>query len=256
MPLAPYAEPFFAPPTPRPVDGARVGVLLVHGFTGSPASVVPWGRELADRGYAVAVPRLPGHGTSWQEMNRCRWQDWYAEADRGLDKLRSDCDQVVVGGLSMGATIALLLAARRGRDVAGVVSVNVSIANADPLRFALPVLKRLRGSRPGIAGDINKPGQSEHGYDRLPLRAAAELLAMYPVVQRELPAVTQPVLVLRSAVDHVADPGSHQTLLRLVSSRDVTETVLANSYHVATLDFDAPVIVSESARFVDRVTAA
>ena len=253
MSAAPSTEPFFADAAPS-ADGQRVGVLLSHGFTGSPASMVPWGRYLAEQGYAVAVPRLPGHGTTWQEMNRTRWQDWYAEVERSFEKLRANCDHVVVGGLSMGATLALLLAAERQSEVAGIVSVNVSIDNKDPRRFALPLLKRVVPSFPGIADDVKKPGVTESGYDRLPLRAAAELVSLYKHLRPQLPRITQPLLVFRSSEDHTADPGSHDLLMRSVSSRDVTERVLENSYHVATLDYDAPVIFEESAEFVRRVT--
>ena len=160
-------------------DGRRVGVLLCHGFTGSPASVRPWGEHLAAEGYAVSVPRLPGHGTTWQDMNRTTWQQWYGEVERAFDSLLERCDSVVAGGLSMGATLSLLLAAERGPEVAGVMSVNVSIDNKDPRRFAAPVIKHLMGSFPGIADDIKKPGVTEQGYDRLPLKAAHELLKLY-----------------------------------------------------------------------------
>lgn len=253
MSVAPPTEPFYADADPGD-DGQRVGVLLSHGFTGSPASMVPWGHYLAEQGYAVAVPRLPGHGTTWQEMNRTRWQDWYGEVERAFEKLRANCDQVVVGGLSMGATLALLLAAERQSEVAGILSVNVSIDNKDPRRFALPLLKRLVPSFPGIADDVKKPGVTEGGYDRLPLRASAELVALYNHLRPQLPRITQPLHVFRSSEDHTADPGSHDLLMKSVSSRDVTERILENSYHVATLDNDAPVIFEESAEFVRRVT--
>jgi carboxylesterase len=253
VPLAPHAEPFFADATPGP-DGQRIGVLLSHGFSGAPASMTPWGRYLAEQGFGVSVPRLPGHGTTWQEMNTTTWQDWYGEVERSFDKLRANCDQVVVGGLSMGAALVLLLAAQRQGEVAGIVSVNVSVDNKDPRRFALPVLKRLLPSFPGITGDIKKPGVDEPGYDRLPLRAAAELIGLYKELQPQLPRVTQPLVLFRSAEDHVADPGSHEMVMRQVSSRDLTERILENSYHVATLDNDAPVIFEESAEFVRRVT--
>ncbi|MGN6578144.1 MAG: alpha/beta hydrolase [Nocardioides sp.] len=254
MSVAPHAEPFFAEANPTGPDGQKVGVLLCHGFTGSPASMVPWGRYLAEQGFGVAVPRLPGHGTTWQDMNKTTWRDWYGEVERAFEKLRAECDQVVVGGLSMGATLALLLAANRQSEVAGVISVNVSVDNKDPRRFALPVLKRFIPSFPGITDDVKKPGVTESGYDRLPLHAAHEFIGLCKQVQTQLPRVTQPLLEFKSSVDHVADPGSHKLLLNTVSSRDVTERILENSYHVATLDNDAPLIFDESAEFVRRVT--
>jgi carboxylesterase len=254
VPLEPHAEPFFAEPTPRQSDGQRVGVLLSHGFTGSPASMVPWAEHLACLGYGVAAPRLPGHGTTWQELNRCTWADWYAEVERSFDKLRAECDQVVVGGLSMGGGLALKLAADRPRDVAGVMLVNPAVNMTRKDLLALPVLKLVIPAVPGIANDIKKPGVQEHGYNRTPLRALHEMLTAWKKVREDLPKVTAPLLLFRSAEDHVVDPSSGKIVLSRVSSRDLTERILENSYHVATLDNDAPAIFEESAEFVRRVT--
>ncbi|MGH3509532.1 MAG: alpha/beta hydrolase [Nocardioidaceae bacterium] len=252
MPLAPHAEPFLADARPGQ-DGRRVGVLLSHGFTGSPASMVPWGRFLAEKGYAVAVPRLPGHGTTWQEMNRTTWADWYGELDRAFDKLLANNDSVVVGGLSMGGALALELAADRGREVAGIVLVNPAVNTTRKDVLALPVLKHVVRSFPGIANDIKKGGE-EYGYTRTPLKAAHSMMTAWRSVRSDLPKVTQPLLLFRSAEDHTVDPSSAKIILGSVSSRDVTERLLDNSYHVATLDNDAPAIFAESAEFVERVT--
>jgi carboxylesterase len=247
-------EPFYAEAVPAPRDGQRVGVLLVHGFTGSPASLRPWGRHLGEQGFGVAVPRLPGHGTTWQDLNGTGWADWYGEAERAFEKLRADNDQVVVGGLSMGGGLALQLAADRGREVAGVVVVNPAVHLDRKDLVVLPVLKHLVGSMPGITNDIKKPGVEEHGYSRTPLKATHAMLTAWKALVLDLPKVTQPLLVFRSSVDHVVDPSSAALIRRGVSSRDLTERILENSYHVATLDHDAPRIFEESAQFVRRVT--
>lgn len=252
--LAPHAQPFTCDGTPDESDGRRVGVLLSHGFTGSPASMVPWGRHLADQGFAVDVPRLPGHGTTWQEMNTTGWRDWYAELDRAFDKLHANCDQVVVGGLSMGGGLALKVAADRGSDVAGVLLVNAAVASSNKQLRAVPLLKRVIPSMPGIGNDIKKPAQEEHGYDRVPLKALGSMMAAWKEVRRDLPKVTQPILLFRSATDHVVDPSSARIIASQVSSREVQERILENSYHVATLDNDAPTIFEESVEFIRRVT--
>ena len=254
MPVAPAAEPFYADAVPADRDGQRVGVLLVQGFTGSPASMVPWGRYLADRGLGVAVPRLPGHGTTWRELNRTRWSDWYGEVERAFEKLQANNDRVVVGGLSMGGALSLRLAADRGRDVAGVVLVNPALSTRRKDVLALPVLQHVVPSFPGIANDIKKPGVDECAYPRTPLRAARSMMSAWKPLRDDLPRVTQPLLLFRSSVDHVADPTSATVIRAAVSSRDLTERVLENSYHVATLDHDAPIIFEESAQFIRRVT--
>ena len=241
MPVAPTAEPFVTDAVPNPEDGQRVGVLLVHGFTGSPASMAPWGRvprragarRLRCRGCPATAPR-------WQELNRTRWADWYGEVDRAFEKLRANHDQVVVGGLSMGGGLALRLAADRGREVAGVVVVNPAVSTERKDVLALPVLKHVVRSLPGIANDIKKPGVEEHGYTRTPLRAAHSMTLGLEGAARRTSRVTQPLLMFRSVEDHVVDPSSAAVIRARVSSRDLTERMLENSYHVATLDNDAP----------------
>jgi carboxylesterase len=251
--VSPEVEPFHAAPTTK--DGRCVGVLLCHGFTGSPAAMVPWGRALAEQGYGVAVPRLPGHGTTWQELNRTGWGDWHAEVDRSFRELQELCDRVVVGGLSMGGALALELAAEHGPAVSGLVLVNPAVHTNRKDVLALPLLKHVVPSFPGITDDIKKPGVVEHGYDRTPLRAAHAMISAWKDVRAALPQVTQPLLLFRSAEDHLVDPSSARIILGSVSSRDVTERVLTDSYHVATLDNDAPTIFEESAAFIGRVTS-
>ncbi|HZJ06834.1 MAG TPA: alpha/beta fold hydrolase [Nocardioidaceae bacterium] len=249
-----HAQPFQFGCTPGESDGQRVGVLLSHGFTGSPASMVPWGKHLAGEGFGVDVPCLPGHGTTWKDMNATSWKDWYAELGLAFDKLQANCDQVVVGGLSMGGGLALKLAAERGSDVAGVILVNAAVASNNKQLLAVPLLKRVIASMPGIGNDIKKPGQDEYGYDRVPLKALGSMMTAWKEVRRDLPKVTQPILLFRSAEDHVVDPSSARIIASKVSSRDVQERILQNSYHVATLDNDAPAIFEESVEFIRRVT--
>lgn len=236
-------------------DGGRVGVLLCHGFTGSPASMRPWAEHLASAGFSVELPRLPGHGTEWQHLNRTQWQDWFAEVERALLDLTERCDQVVVGGLSMGGTLALRLAQAHGTSVRGLVLVNPSIASTNRALVALPVLRRVLRSVPGIINDIAKPGQDEVGYERIPLHALHSLTLMWKVVRADLAKVTQPVLLYRSATDHVVGDSEAPIIVSGASSTDITEVALANSFHVATLDHDAPVIFEGSVEFIERITA-
>jgi len=259
MPDAPAADvpthPLSLPATPERTGGRAIGVLLVHGFTGSPASMKPWARHLAEQGYAVEVPRLPGHGTKWQDLNQVAWTDWYAEAERAFDALRASCEAVVVGGLSMGGSVVLRLAEERGDQVSGVVLVNPFVSSTRKELVVLPVLKHVVPSLGGVVNDIKKPGQDEVGYTRLPLKGLAAVMDMWKVVVPGLGRVTQPLLYFRSATDHVIDDSSSPTVLRAVGSTDVEERILDNSYHVATLDHDAPRIFEDSAAFVARVTA-
>jgi len=248
--VLPGAEPFEAGEGP-------VGVVLSHGFTGTPQSLRPWAEHLAAAGYAVALPRLPGHGTRWQDLNATRWPDWYGEVERAFDRLRSRCDQVFAGGLSMGGTLVLRLAEQRPADVAGLVVVNPHLGTERrDVKYLLPLLHRVVPSFPGIASDIRKPGEKELAYDRTPLRAMHSLTHLLKLVVTDLPKIIAPTLLYRSRVDHVVEPISGRLLRAGASSVDVDERILEDSFHVATLDHDAPAIFEGSVDWIRRHTTA
>ncbi|WP_069172459.1 alpha/beta hydrolase [Streptomyces griseus] len=246
MPVLPGAEPFRH-------EGGEVGVLLCHGFTGSPQSLRPWADRMADRGLTVSLPLLPGHGTRWQDMAVTGWQDWYAEVDRELRALRDRCRQVFVFGLSMGGALSLRLAAKHGDAISGLVLVNPANKVHGLSAYALPVARHVVRTTKGLTSDIALAGSEEVGYDRVPLHAAHSVRTFFRLVDAELPQVTQPLLLLHSPQDHVVPPADSARILSRVSSTDVQEILLEQSYHVATLDHDAERVFDESCRFVERL---
>jgi len=251
----PRAEAFVLPARPELTGGRRVGVLMSHGFTGSPASMRPWGEALAARGYGVHAPRLPGHGTTWQDMARTGWDDWRGELDRALDVLLAEHDVVAVAGLSMGGALALRLAADRPGDVASLVLVNPAVTSRDRRLVAVPLLRRVLASMPGIGNDIRARVEDgaevdEVGYDRVPLAALHQMMTGWRALRGDLGRVAAPLLMFRSVTDHVVDPSSGAVITSGVGSAQVTERLLERSWHVATLDHDLPVLVEESAAFL------
>jgi len=248
---------------PARLEGdADTAVLLIHGFTGSPASIHPWAESLHTNGYTVAVPRLPGHGTTWQDMERTTWQDWYAAAEQALDELVGQYRQVYVGGLSMGGALALRLAEQRSADVAGVMVVNPGVRRPDrtdvPILLALDrvgllgPLTKVMPTVPGISNDIKKPGQDEVAYDQVPIKSGIQLLKLQEDVRGNLPQVTQPLMVFTAPEDHVAEPVNSDIVMTETGSRRKTQVLLPESYHVATLDNDAETIFVESLEFILR----
>jgi carboxylesterase len=256
--VLPGAEPFLFepenPPPGAPWQPGQVGVVLCHGFTGSPQSLRPWGEYLRDAGATVHAPRLPGHGTRWQDMNLTRWPDWYGELERALDAMLgrlSGTDPVVFAmGLSMGGTLVTRLAQQRGADLAGLVLVNPSFTTLRRDAFLLSPLSRVVPSFPGIANDIKKAGAAELAYTRIPLKAAHSLNLLWKTVREDLAKVDVPIRLYRSAEDHVVEPVNGRILMEGVSSTEVEEIVLTDSYHVATLDNDAERIFEGSVEFV------
>ena len=243
MPVMPGAEPFFH-------SGGSTAVLLCHGFTGNPSSLRPWADYLAAAGLTVSLPRLPGHGTTWQEMAGTRWEDWYAEIDRAYEELRGQTGEIFAMGISLGACLALRLAEQRGEQVAGLVLVNPSITADTRLFLLAPVLKFAVPSLKGIGSDIKREGAHELSYERVPVRAAASLPQLWRLTKERLGDVTQPVLAYYSTADHVVGPASMRILREALPAGQLTARELGNSYHVATLDNDADEIFAGSLEFV------
>jgi carboxylesterase len=235
-------------------DGGPVGVLLCHGFTGSPASMRPWAEHLASGGLSVSLPLLPGHGTEWQQMQVTRWPDWYACVERELRDLAAQCDHVFVMGLSMGGTLTLRLALEHADVVSGIAVVNASVHSKNPALRALPLLRHVLPTVPGIRNDIKKPDQDELAYPKVPLQALYSLTELWDDVAPRLDRITCPMIAFGSDDDHVVEPSNSVEIVQGVSSKDVTFIPLHDSYHVATLDNDAPLIFEQSLAFVHRIS--
>lgn len=236
-------------------EGGDVGVLVLHGFTGNPSSTRPLAEALAGDGFAVEMPRLPGHGTRWQELQKARWHDWAREAAAAFEQLRARTRAQVVVGLSMGGALALHLAQTRGADLAGIVLINPFLQLTDPRLRVLPLLKWVLPGVPGVGNDIAKPDADEKPYPRVPLKALASLVAFQRRVRADLGKVTVPTLVFTSRQDHTVDPGNTQIVLDGIAASDVEQVWLERSYHVATLDYEAEEVAQRTAAFVARVGA-
>lgn len=241
---------------------ARTGILLVHGFTGSPISLRPLAEQLGAAGFSVDLPRLPGHGTTWRDLMPTRYDDWRAHALGAARALAARCDRLVLFGLSMGGTLVLDLASGGGVAAAGVVTVNAQILDREGLVVKLaPFLEKILPVVPAqvaglTANDIAKPGVSEHAYGWVPSAAGNSLLRALPRVREQLTNVPCPVVVMYSEQDHSVSPENSRALLNMIRCPDLTELKLERSYHVATLDYDQPLILERVIAFADRLAAA
>jgi carboxylesterase len=246
-PVLTDAEPFTFP-------GNELGVLLLHGFTGSPQGLRLWGEALHRGGLTVHCPLLPGHGTHWRDLAVTGYAAWEEASLAGLELLRERCEQVVVCALSFGGALALHLAARRPDKVRGVVAVNPWLYLNDRRLLLLPVLKHLLPTMPGVGSDIADSPLKELAYERVPLKALVAARALQSLVKAELGGVTQPLRLYVSRQDHVVPPGNSTFIAERVASTDVEVVWLERSYHVATLDCERDRIFDGSLEFVRRVT--
>src|SRR5438270_10960761 len=248
-PVLPGAEPFSAPGGPH-------GALVLHGFTGCPQSMRGLGQAYAAGGFAVELPRLPGHGTSLDDMLETGWSDWSATAEAAYADLAGRCDKVVVSGLSMGGTLTLWLAERHP-EIAGIVLVNPAAEPpAESFREMLQgILDSGNSTMPAVGNDIADPGGTELAYESTPV---APLLSMFDAVKEVaggLAKIECPVLLMNSPQDHVVPPESSDLIANGVAG-PLERVTLERSYHVATLDYDKDEIERRAVEFAKKVTAA
>ena len=235
------------------LPGGKIGVLVIHGFTGSPVSIAPWAKFLNKSGYTVSAPLLPGHGSSWQQMNQTTWQDWYEQVEKSFLELKQSCDRVFIAGFSMGAALALRLCQIRGSEVEGLIVLNPSVHDRRWFMKYVPVLKFLIASVAKGATDIAAPNPPVHAYDRTPLKALDSLRKLWALVERDLYLIDLPIMVAYSVNDHAVDPENAMTVIDNVFSVDIREVAFENSFHNVALDFDVEQLNIESKIFIEDV---
>jgi carboxylesterase len=229
-----------------------IGILLLHGFTGSPASMRPWAHFLKERGFSVRLPRIPGHARRWQDLNRTKWQSWPERAEQELMDLLKKNQKVFIFGLSMGGANTLYLAAKHSARLKGIVLVNPMIHIPDPTIKFIEIIKYLTPKRPSVGDDIKKPGVTEWGYDALPMKGVAQLNRFLKATRANLKGVTCPVLLFHSVDDHVLPVSNTEIVMSEIGAKDKRRIELTNSFHVATLDYDDTTIFENTDLFVQE----
>ncbi len=231
-------------------DNAKVGIIFVHGFTGSPISMRPWAEYFLQRGYSISVPLLPGHGTRPEDLNQVKWQDWPAKVEEELSWMLSQGMRVFIFGLSMGGGTTLNIALKRSAVLAGIVLVNpMAHVKFIPPQLAWAI-SRFQKMRDSVGDDIKRPGVTEHGYDSLPAVGVYQLLKMLSYNRKRLHDVTVPLLLFHSKEDHTLPVSNTEIIMNGVGSIEKQRIELVNSYHVATLDYDQEIIFENSLIFV------
>jgi carboxylesterase len=243
---------------PWSTDGSGAGApgaLCIHGFTGNPTSMRPVAEAFAAAGFAVELPRLPGHGTTVEDMLTTSWEDWSAEAEAAYQRLAARSGKVVVAGLSMGGTLTVWLATRHP-EIAGIIPINAAVApqQSEVIEMVKGMVDEGELVMPGIGSDIANPDVVESAYEATPLRPLLSLVGVLDDLGRKLADITCPVLIMTSPQDHVVDPAASDLLAASVSG-PVERVTLERSYHVATVDYDAELIQERAVEFGRKVTA-
>lgn len=255
---------------------ARVGVLLIHGLCGSPAEIRFVANGLVRDGYRVMTPTLAGHGSTEDALVASTWQDWYASAEAALDELAATCDTVIVGGLSTGAVLSLMLAARHPRKVQGVALYSPTLwlsgrqvpwyvplfrlvqSNriANRFRFPVPMHVGIKDQRiRDVICNALAAGGTKAARVSMPGGAALERRRLADAVRRELHAVSQPVLILHARDDDYAGLDNAAYLQRKIAG-PVDLVVLNDCFHMVTIDRERHTVLARTAAFVSRIAGS
>lgn len=239
------AEEFYFP-------GNETGVLVIHGFTGTTQSMRYIGEQLGKPGFTVYGPRLTGHGTAPEDMEKASYEDWIQNVEMGLTKLQKTCSSIFVLGLSMGGTLTLYLAEHHP-ELKGIIPINAATEMSD-MMTQYQALSR-EGTRfvEGIGSDIKKQGVEESAYAKTPVLSMGELITLTKQVRANLSSIKAPALIFSSSEDHVVPPENSREIYDSILSKNRAIEVLKNSYHVATLDHDKEFIAERSIAFIQSV---
>lgn len=258
------------------IPGSRVGLLLIHGLGGTPVELRYVANGVARAGYTVHCPLIVGHGGTVDDLSKTTWEDWYKSAEAALHEIRKECDIVFVGGLSVGAITALLLAARNPKLVQGTVSYSpimwvngwvmpwyarffrfvhhkwfanlLKFKDEDPHGIKDPRVRAL------IESALNSPGNTSAGLPYTPGGAVLEHRWMAETFRREASKIKQPSLILHPREDDHADLNNSEFLQRNLGGR-VELVVLDDSYHIITIDRQRQVVVDRTVSFMTKVAA-
>ncbi|MGE6379169.1 alpha/beta hydrolase [Peribacillus muralis] len=236
------AEHFFFP-------GNSIGILICHGFNGTPQSVRFLGESFAAKGFTVFAPRLSGHGTDEFEMEACHYQEWIQEVETAFAELKKRCTNVFAIGQSMGGALVIDLATKVACD--GILTINAALQVPEYEKYRNKSVPRfILEGKPDIKADNVK----EIAYDRVPIIAVNQLLTIMEHTDTQLQKITCPFMLFHSPEDHVVPDSCSHHIYETVLSDDKELISLDNSYHVASLDHDKDYIIATSYRFIQKHT--
>lgn len=270
-----------ADPTAFHFVGNRVGVLLIHGYTGSPSEMRPMGEFLHKQGYTVKGILLKGHGETAEAMTLSNWRDWWESVVQGYEELAPLCDRVIVAGLSMGGCLTLLLAGTFGlleqsikaqKRLSGELTLlNHRIPSEQRLKLSgiipmcAPVWVQDRRARivpiisyfmPYLPREGQQPDHIHpyiHYFDKTPLRTLSSLLRIIRNMRRRLVNIEVPTLILQAKLDQTVQPRSATYIQNQVTSSVCRLKWYENSDHILVLDHDHLQVFQDIDEFIQEI---
>jgi carboxylesterase len=241
----------------------KVGILLVHGLTGTPAEMKHFGKVIARQGITVACPELAGHCAAIKDLQATNWRDWYQSVEAAFEALSHECDQVFVAGLSMGALLALLLAADKGQRVSGVILLSATffydgwnmpwlkhklllpIVLHTPLKYFMQweetspygiKCERTRAMVAAVLSNKDAKAADKVGYFKTPATVILESMRLISAAKHSLGNVLSPTLIVHSTEDDMASLKNAYYVQDNIAASHVETFFVDDTYHVLTLD--------------------
>ncbi len=270
-PLAPVGGPRSIQDASFEYPGGDAAVMLIHGLTGTPTEVRTVGKMIAKGGFTVYGIQLAGHCGSEEDLLQTDWQDWYASVETAFERISQKHATVFVGGLSMGAVLAVHLAARHPDRVHGLALYSTTLQFdgwAVPwLSFLFPwfmntplcehyrfvetfpygikderlrtrILNKMMSGDSAAAGTLGMTG-----------RSLRELRRLVDIVENEMPDVRTPALVVQAIHDDITSPRRNGDYLKRHLGGPVNVLELEDSYHIVTIDRQHPMVAAETIKF-------
>jgi len=262
VPIPVKEKPGRIPPTPyrnEPLaEKSRIGVLVLHGFTSHVSCVSDLRFPLEEMGLPYRIPILRGHGGEWTDLKGVTAEQWYEDAEDSLLDLLTECRRVVVVGLSMGGLVALDLAARRRKQVAGVATIAAALKFRDPLAVLTPLIARVIPSWPSPKAfhDKELEKQRNRNYPRFPTRAFSELYRYASLLENQLSFVSADALIVQSRKDQIINPRAAEIIHERLGSKRKELVWFEESGHEMLLDMEAARVTAAVADFVRSLAAS
>lgn len=255
--------------------GSRIGVLLVHGLTGTPKEMLSVAKRLHKYGFTVSCPVLAGHCGSGEDLLATNWRDWADSAEMALLRLRKHADVIFVGGLSAGAVISLYLADRHPGLVRGMALYSTTLKwdgwSIPKLSFLLPLVLRLPyfgkryhfaeafpygikndNLRRRIVAKMESGDTSAAGHTHTPGVIVRELWRMVDAVKKRFSSIHAPALIAHAANDDIAGLRKNALYVQRRLAGPTELLKLYDSYHMITVDQERHTVSDTTARFFER----
>jgi carboxylesterase len=262
-----------------------IGVLLIHGITGTPSELRSYAKSLNKAGYTVYCNTLPRHCSTLAELKKVTWQEIVDSSIADFKSLKKDCKKAFVGGLSMGALVAIHIASKFPSEVSGIIALAPTLFyDGWAVKSGWVRLMHLTWHIPFIRNAINIREDWPYGLKDEELRWSIErfykhadaqkfsnkvflfgspffpMACLYQhhqiskLVKKELSSIKTSILILHAREDDMTSIRNAQYIFDRIGSTDKTFIALENSYHMITIDNDKEKVVEETVRFLSRTS--